>query len=119
MSSLFVSTGECHLGVNGAEAKFTPGGDNSSVVIVSINPETMEPEGEASVYGDWQASRYLKSILEELHPHRIIDIPPLENIVKKAYKKDGIDLCDYCDDYQCCRDCIINEWKTEVDHEDA
>lgn len=113
MSSLFVSTGECKLGVNGGAAKFTPGGDKSSVIVVKINPETMEFEGDASVYGDWQASKYLKAILDELKPQRISDIPPLKRIVVKA-SKDGVDLCDYCDDYRCCRDCIINEWKSEV-----
>ena len=113
MSSLFISTGECRLGVNGGGAKFTPGGDNSSVMVVGINPDTMEIEGEATVYGDWQASRYLKEILNGLKPHRILDIPPMEDIIKKAYK-DGVDLCDYCEDYRCCRDCIVSEWKQEV-----
>ena len=83
-----------------------------SVAIVPLNPDTMEPDGAAEIYGDWQASSYLARVVELIHPNRQINVPELATMVRAA-NKDGLDLCEYCPDPYMCRDCIVKEWKED------
>ena len=84
------------------------------VALVPVNPETMEQEGAAEIFGDYDAAHYLARILELIHPNRQINIPNLKEIIRAA-AIDGADLCDYCRDPCSCRDCIVKEWKEEAE----
>lgn len=121
-----IGVGEAKLGytrtdaagnvVEQKKAKWEPNPAGGSVAIWTINPETMEPDGQtAEVYGDWDAAAYLWRVVELIHPNRQINIPDLEAMVRAA-AKDGVDICTYCPDCRC-RDCIVNEWKEDPDDE--
>lgn len=86
-----------------------------SVAIWPLNPETMEQDGPAEVFGDWQAAEYLARVLEMIHPSRQINVPDLGAMIRQA-TKDGFNICDYCLDCNC-RDCIVNEWKGDLENE--
>lgn len=126
MGIIGIGVGEAKLGytrtdtagnvVEQTKAKWEPNPDGGSVAIWAINPETMEPDGQAAeVYGDWDAAAYLCRVVELIHPNRKINIPDLEAMVRAA-AKDGADICTYCPDCRC-RDCIVNEWKEDPDDE--
>ena len=125
MSMVFIVTGTCTLGVTTRDkdgnilesrpAQFTPTKDGGSVAVGLLDPETMRPIEITSVYGDWDAAGYMAEILKLLNPVRKINLPDLKEIVKAAYQEDGNDLlCDYCKSMNC-RDCIIKEWKEELE----
>ena len=42
--------------------------------------------------------------------NRQINVPDLAAMVRAA-DKDGLDLCDYCQELGMCQDCIVKEWK--------
>ena len=84
--------------------------EGACVALVPVNPETMEQEGTAEIFGVYDAAHYLARILELIHPNRQINIPNLKEIIRAA-SMDGADLCDYCLDLCPCRDCIVKEWK--------
>ena len=125
---IFLAKGTCTMGLGKRDkdgniveytpAKFTASEDGNSIVIGKLNPETMKPaEPVDFVYGDWDAASYLGKALELLNPRRRINIPDFKAIIQTAYKEDGNDLiCDYCPraGYDC-RDCIVKEWKAEVE----
>jgi hypothetical protein len=83
-----------------------------SVAIVPLNPDTMEPDGAAEIYGDWQATSYLARVVELIHPNRQINVPDLEAMIRRA-NMDGLDLCEYCPDPYMCQDCIVKGWKED------
>ena len=72
-------------------AVWKPDSKGGSVAIWPLNPETMEQDGPAEVFGDWEA------------------------MIRQA-TKDGFNICDYCPDFNC-RDCIVNEWKGDPENE--
>ena len=96
-------------------AKWEPDPEGGSVAVWPLNPETMEPDSPAEIFGDWDAAGYLAKVVELIRPNRQINIPDLEALIRAAHK-DGFDLCDYCPDCNC-RDCIVNEWKGDPDDE--
>lgn len=72
------------------KAKWEPNPAGGSVAIWTINPETMEPDGQAAeVYGDWDAAAYLYRVVELIHPNRKINIPDLEAMVRARCKGRG------------------------------
>lgn len=85
------------------------------VAIWPLNPETMEPDGPAEIFGDWDAAGYLARALELLKPTRQINVPDLEAMIRAAHK-DGFDVCNYCPDFRY-NDCIVNRWKGDPDDE--
>lgn len=121
MSMFFVGVGTTYLGrsttgpdgqiISATPPRFEPDPNGTSVVVGKLNPDTIEPEGSAEPYGNWQAAEYLGRVLELLHPNRQINIPNLKDITLHAAEQ-GIDICDYCSGCHC-RCCIINEWKEE------
>ncbi len=125
MGLIGVGVGTTHLGRRqiGADgqtesetkAKWEADPEGGSVAIWPMNPETMEPDGPALIFGDWDAANYLAKVVELIRPNRQINIPDLEALIRAAYK-DGFDLCQYCPDCNC-RDCIVNEWKGDPDDE--
>lgn len=85
------------------------------VAIWPMNPETMEQDGAAEIFGDWDAAHYLARVVELIHPNRQINVPDLEAMIRVA-AKNGFDICDYCPDCNC-RGCIVDEWKGDPDDE--
>lgn len=106
------------LGQNGEVLSETKGHwssnpEGGTVAIWEMDAETQKSDGPAEVYGDWDAARYLSRVLELLQPRRRTNVPDLKAMVLAALK-DGIDLCDYCQQWWCgCCGCIITEWKEE------
>ena len=101
------------LSVTPARWETEPAG--GCVAIWPLNPETMEQDGPAEVFGDWQAAEYLARALEMIRHSRQINVPNLEAMIRQA-TKDGFNICDYCPDFNC-RDCIVNEWKGDPENE--
>ena len=101
------------LSVTTARWETEPAG--GCVAIWPLNPETMEQDGPAEVFGDWQAAEYLARALEMIRHSRQINVPNLEAMIRQA-TKDGFNICDYCPDFNC-RDCIVNEWKGDPENE--
>ena len=96
-------------------AKWEADQQGGSVCLWQADPETMEPAAPAELFGDWQAAEYLGRALELLQPQRGINVPNLQQMIRRALA-DGFDLCDYCQDCNC-RVCIMNEWKGDTDDE--
>lgn len=126
MSLLIIGRGECTLGhterdaagniVQKSAAKWEPDPEGASVAICRADPDTMEPVGAAEVFGDWDAAAYLSRVLALLGPGRPINIPDMDAIIKGAIQE-GFNPCDYCHRAELCRDCIVTEWKGEIDDE--
>lgn len=125
MSVIILATGHAHLGRNTVDkdgnviestpAHFEFAPDGPCVAVGELDPKTMVVKDGASIYGDWDAAGYLKEAMDRLKPRRQINIPDLKSIIQKAYTEDGNDLvCDYCQGLNC-RDCIVKEWKEEVE----
>ena len=126
MSIVYLMKGTAHLGrttrdkdgniIEHTPAQFTTDNAGGSVAVGLLNPETLIPAGPASgIYGDWDAAGYLAAALELLKPGRKINIPDFKAIIQAAYREDGNDLvCDYCQSPNCC-DCIVKEWKEELE----
>lgn len=95
-------------------ARWAPNPEGGSVCICRLNPETMEPEGDVEIYGDWDAAAYLKRVLELLEPTRQSNLPELKSMIRVA-NKDGCNICEYCYERggRRCQDCIVQEWKDE------
>lgn len=123
MSFIFLATGHTHLGMNKrdkdgnvtesipAHFEFADGGP--CVAVGELDPDTMAVKDGTSIFGDWDAAGYLKEAMERLKPNRPANIPDFKSIILAALK-DGTDVCDYCPVLNC-RDCIVKEWKEEVE----
>lgn len=98
-----------------SKAEFEMDPEGSCAAIWTIDSETKEQGAVVGIYGDWDAAGYLAHILELLHPRRQINVPDLEAMIRAA-KKDGVNICDYCPDYNC-RNCVVNNWKGDPDDE--
>ena len=122
MGLISIGVGTCTLGRkqvdrDGNVVKETPAcwetdPEGGSVAIVPLNPETMEQDGTAEIFGDWQAAQYLTRVVELIHPNRQINVPDLEAMIRRA-DMDGMDICEYCPDPYRCQDCIVKEWKED------
>lgn len=122
MSLIFLGIGDTTLGRNYQNkdgntthipAQWQSNPDGGSVVVGQLDPDTMEQQGNAAVFGDWDAAGYLKQVLELLSPKRQINIPDFAEITKAAIADGNGDfLCQYCTSLNC-RDCIVHEWKGE------
>lgn len=121
MSMIFLGVGSAYMGVNHTDkdgnvtSSEPPRWENDPkggcIAIGKLNPETMEQDGPAEVFGDWDAAGYLARALELLKPNRQINIPDIKAVVQAASKAGGEDFfCEHCRSCNC-RDCIINEWK--------
>lgn len=126
MSMIFIAKGTCKLGVTRRDkdgnvtestpAQFIWDEKGGSIAVGHMDPESKEIyEDTVSIFGDWDAAGYLEDALKLLKPKRRINIPDLRAIVQAAYEEDGCDLlCDYCKSVNC-RDCIVREWKEEME----
>lgn len=124
---IFIAKGVCHLGrvekdkdgnvTEEIPPYFEEKPDGSSVVVGIINSETKEQEGDADIFGDWDAAQYLTKVLQLIAPKRPVNIPNFKEIVRNAYN-DGTDICEHCSrDFIFCRDCIVEEWKNETEED--
>lgn len=124
MSFIFMATGDARMGFSKRDkdgnvtestpARFEWKDGGACVAIGHLDPKTGEPVNELdSVFGDWDAGGYLARALELLKPSRPINIPDFAAITKAAMK-DRVDLCDYCQRFDC-RDCVVQEWKEDTD----
>lgn len=126
MSALFIGRGDFHLGtvrtdaegnvVRRTDAKWEPNDEGGCIAICDMDPEKMEPVGEAEVFGDWDAAHYLEAVLKKLGAGRPVNIPDFRSILRTAMndREDKNFFCDYCS--KCgysCQDCIVTEWKEE------
>ena len=92
MGLIGIGVGTTHLGRRqiGADgqtesetkAKWEADPEGGSVAIWPMNPETMEPDGPALIFGDWDAANYLAKVVELIHPNRQINIPDLEGLAR-------------------------------------
>ena len=120
MGIISIGVGTCTLGrrqvdrdgnvVSETPARWEADPAGGSVAIVPLNPDTMEPDGAAEIYG--QATSYLARVVELIHPNRQINVPDLEAMIRRA-NMDGLDLCEYCPDPYMCQDCIVKGWKED------
>lgn len=123
MGIISIGVGNCTLGrrqtdrdgnvVSETPAKWETDPAGGCVAIATLNLDTMEPDGPAEIYGDYDAVHYLARVLELLRPTRQTNIPNLEDMIRAA-ARDGVDLCEYCRDLRSCRDCIMEEWKNST-----
>lgn len=123
MSLLFLAKGTAYLGsartdehgnvISTSEPRFEPDPDGGSVAVGVLDPNTMEPTGPASLFGDWDAAGYLSRVMALLQPSRAVNIPDFRAILHAA-KADGNEdvFCQYCSGLNC-RDCIVREWKAD------
>ncbi len=126
MSMVFLMTGNCTLGrtrqdkdgnvIEHKPAQFTADDAGSCVAVGLLDPETMKPVGPVSgIYGDWDAAAYLEEVLKLLNPKRKVNIPDFKYLIQSIIKHDGVDICDHCCKFYKCSDCIIKEWKEEME----
>lgn len=95
-------------------ARFTWDDTGGSIAVGYMDPVTKEiDEKSVEVFGDWDADGYLDETMQKLNPVRPVNIPDFKAIAQAAYK-DGTDFCDHCQGLNC-RDCIVQEWKEEVE----
>ena len=121
MSVVFLMTGDCTLGrttqdqdgnvIKHTPAQFTTDDSGSCVAVGLLDPETMQPvEPVTGIYGNWDAEA-----LKLLSPKRKVNIPDLKYIIQSMIRHDGVDICDNCYDFYKCSDCIIKDWKEEME----
>ena len=126
MSVVFLMTGNCTLGctrkdkdgsiIKHTPAQFTADDAGSCVAVGLLNPETMQFVGPVSgIYADWDAAAYLAEVLKLLSPQRKVNIPDFKHLIQSLIRHDGVDICDNCYNFYKCSDCIIKEWKEEME----
>lgn len=126
MSAIFLTKGTAYFGQNKVDkdgniiesspAHFETSDDGPCVALGEIDLDAMEVKN-IQVYGEFQASEYLKEALDTLNPNRPTDIPDFKSILRTAMREGDLDyICEYCPGINC-RDCIITLWKTEENKE--
>lgn len=126
MSIVFLAKGTCTLGrtqtdkegnvVKHTPAQFEMDNAGGSVAVGLLDPETMQPVGPVEgIFGDWDAAEYLAKALELLKPTRKVNIPDFKYIIQSLIRHDSVDICDHCHAFYKCSDCIVKEWKDEME----
>lgn len=123
---IFLAKGTCKLGMThkdkdgnvtqSTSAQFIFDGTGGSIAVGEMNPETKTIDTDSvSIFGDWDAAGYLEEALKLLNPKRKVNIPDFKYIIQSIIRSDHIDICDNCHDYYKCRDCIVRDWKEELE----
>ena len=126
MNAVFLMKGNCTLGrtrkdkdgniIEHIPAQFTADDAGSCVAVGLLNPQTMQPiEPVSGLYGDWDAAAYLEEALKLLNPKRNVNIPDFKHLIQSIIKHDGVDICDHCYNFYKCSDCIVKDWKEEME----
>lgn len=126
MSMIFLAKGTCNLGsttrdkdgnvVESTPAQFTWDNAGGSIAVGHMDPESKEIfEDTVSIFGDWDAAGYLEEALKLLNPKRKVNIPDFKHLIQSIIRHDGVDICDHCYNFYKCSDCIIKEWKEELE----
>lgn len=126
MSMVFLAKGTCTLGVtkkdkdgnveSSTQAQFTFEDTGGSIAVGEMDPDTEKIDAETvSIFGDWDAAGYLAEALKLLNPKRKVNIPDLKYIIQSLIRHDNVDICDHCHDFYKCSDCIIKDWKEEME----
>lgn len=126
MSMIFIAKGTCSLGVikkdkegnelSATQAQFTFAEDGGSVAVGEMDAETNVVAADSiSIFGDWDAAGYLAAALKLLNPKRKVNIPDFKHLIQSLIKHDGVDICDNCYSFYKCSDCIIKDWKEEIE----
>jgi hypothetical protein len=118
---IFLEKGNLYLGhrifdnngnvIEQTEPKFESDDSGTCVIVGVLDSKTKKQVGKADIFGDFNATGYLKKVLELLAPERTIDIPNFKRIFAAAFN-DDVNLCDYCNEFQC-NNCIVSKWKEE------
>lgn len=91
---------------------FDPDPEGPCVVVGILNDETMEQEGSAELYGDYDAAGYLGKVLALMGHTRESTLPDFESIIRKMQEcKRNEDCClmSYCE-RPSCRGCVVKTW---------
>lgn len=126
MSMVFLAKGTCTLGItrvdkdgnvtSSTSAQFDFDDAGGSIAVGEMYPDTKEIDAESvSIYGDWDAAGYLEEALKLLNPKRKVNIPDFKHLVQSLIRHDGVDICDNCYSFYKCSDCIIKDWKDEME----
>ena len=126
MNVVFLAKGTCTLGMTKRDkdgnvttsesAQFNFDGTGGSVAVGEMDPETNVIDTESvPIFGDWDAAGYLAEALKLLNPKRKVNVPDFKYIIQSIMRHEHVDICDNCYDYYKCRDCIIKEWKEEME----
>ena len=126
MSVICLARGVCTLGTakcaadgtitERTAAKFETDPAGGCVAVWKMDDETMKPEGDAEIFGDFDPAGFLKRAAQLLGPGRPGNIPDFEGIVKgmcRARFDDDCPYIDYCNRTDC-RNCIVDEWMQEA-----
>lgn len=93
--------------------RWTTAPNGCNIVVVPVDSETGEQSGDASLCAHWDTERAASRLFELLNLSR--NTPCLAPIWLAA-KKDGIDLCDYCQQQgELCNRCAIAEDVRELE----
>jgi len=129
MRALFMTRGTCTMGqttrdkdgniIKQIPAKCEADPDGSCVIVgrIKFTDNGIEQDGSAEVFGDWDAAGYLAYALELLNPHRRINIPPFESIVKAMVAESCFERTCPFENYSTeiyCKDCIVDHWIEET-----
>lgn len=123
---VFIAKGTCVLGrtqrdkdgniTSETSARFNFDDAGGTVAVGELNAETGEIDSESVlIFGDTDAYGYLAAVLKLLNPRRMVNIPDFKHIIQSVIKHDGVDICDHCYNFYKCSDCIIKEWKEEME----
>jgi len=126
MSMIFLAKGTCTLGMNHVDkdgnvtsstsAQFDFDDAGGSIAVGEMDPDTNEIDAETvSIFGDWDAAGYLAEALKLLNPKRKVNIPDFKHLIQSLIRHDGVDICDNCYNFYKCSDCVINDWKEEME----
>lgn len=123
MSVIFIARGTVTLGrtkrnaqgkaIEHIPAQFLADDNGGSIVVGTLDPDTMQPQDNPAIYSDWDTAGYFAEVRRELGPTRPSNIPDFEAI-EKAMSEDNICICDYCKRVDTfCSECIVREWIEE------
>lgn len=129
MSLIFLAKGNARMGMNRVDKdgkitesilpKFETAPDGGCIAIGELDSDSMEQNGAADIFGDYDAAGYLAKVLELLKPSRQINIPDFRDILRASQADHDRDyFCEHCRDFgHRCLNCIVTQWREELEDE--
>ena len=105
--------------VSSTPARFESDPDGGCVVVGELDENEQPINEKTRVFGDYDHAGIFAYVLELLPPTRPGDIPDLEGMFKRAAREEPDGYCplfDFCNRPDC-MDCIIDQWRREVEEE--